>query len=101
MTPVSYDTILQCATSPHRCARRTSIGNRNGSIEILLGVGIVVVATALVAEFAPVFGLIDAATLLFVGVFNYVAYRDVFERRSDNAPLPVAADLLPGASARR
>ena len=74
---------------------------KNGSIEILLGIGIVVVAAALLAQFTPVFGLIDAATVLFVGVFNYVAYRDVFERRADNAPLPVASaapgEVSPGA----
>jgi hypothetical protein len=59
---------------------------KNGAMEILLGVGIVVVASAALAQIAPVFGLIDAATLLFIGVFNYVAYRDVFERCSDTAP---------------
>jgi hypothetical protein len=63
-----------------------SAARKNGSMEILLGVGIVVVAAAALAQIAPVLGLIDAATVLFVGVFNYVAYRDVFERRSGNAP---------------
>jgi hypothetical protein len=67
---------------------------KNGKIEILLGVGIVVVAMATLAQIAPVFGLIDAATVLFVGVFNYVAYRDVFERRSGNAPLQVAVGRM-------
>jgi hypothetical protein len=67
---------------------------KNGKIEILLGVGIVVVAMATLAQIAPVFGLIDATTVLFVGVFNYVAYRDVFERRSGNAPLQVAVGRM-------
>lgn len=75
----------------------TWAARKNGRMEILLGVGIVVVATATLAEVAPVFGLIDAATLLFAGVFNYVAYRDVFERRSGNVPQEIkqAPGLLP------
>jgi hypothetical protein len=73
---------------PPRQAHSLSMwaARKNGAMEILLGVGIVVVASAALAQIAPVFGLIDAATLLFIGVFNYVAYRDVFERRSDTAP---------------
>lgn len=36
----------------------------------------------------PLFGMTNAAFLVFMGVFNYVVYRDIFERRAQNAPLP-------------
>lgn len=60
--------------------------HKNGSVAIILGAGLIIVPPIMVAEVVPVFGLILATTLTFLGVFNYVAYRDVFERRADNEP---------------
>ena len=76
---------------PPRLARSLSMsaGRKNGTVAILLGVGIVVVAAAALAEIVPLFGLTEALAVVFVGVFNYVAYRDVFERRDTNVPQAV------------
>jgi hypothetical protein len=38
----------------------------------------------------PAYGLTTAAWIVFVGVLNYVAYRDIFERQSANSPKSVA-----------
>lgn len=43
------------------------------------------------ARAGPVGDIVSAAILVFVGVFNYVAYRDIFERRADYATEPVFA----------
>jgi hypothetical protein len=40
--------------------------------------------------FVPAFGMTTAAWIVFMGVLNYVAYRDIFERRSANLPKTVA-----------
>jgi hypothetical protein len=40
--------------------------------------------------FVPAFGLTSAAWIVFVGVLNYIAYRDIFERQSLNSPQAVA-----------
>lgn len=38
----------------------------------------------------PTYGFINAVWIVFVGVVNYVAYRDIFERRSENLPMTVS-----------
>ena len=38
----------------------------------------------------PAYGLTSAAWIVFMGVVNYVAYRDIFERRSENSPMIAA-----------
>jgi hypothetical protein len=44
-----------------------------------------------VLAFVPsFFGMTTAAWIVFMGVLNYVAYRDIFERRSANLPKAVA-----------
>ncbi len=54
-----------------------------------------VVALSLTADgFAragPVGEIVSAAIVIFIGVFNYVAYRDIFERRTDYATESVFA----------
>jgi hypothetical protein len=45
---------------------------------------------ALFGVFVPAFGMTTAAWIVFMGVLNYVAYRDIFERRSANLPKTVA-----------
>jgi len=35
---------------------------------------------------APAYGMTVAAFIVFMGTLNYVAYRDIFERRSENLP---------------
>jgi hypothetical protein len=44
-------------------------------------------AVAVVLQlFVPAFGMTSAAWIVFMGVLNYVAYRDIFERRFGNLP---------------
>lgn len=43
------------------------------------------------ARAGPVGDIVSAAILVFIGVFNYVAYRDIFERRTDYATESVLA----------
>ncbi len=53
-------------------------------------------ATAIIsggmAKLAPAFGMTQAFFLIFWGVLNYVVYRDIFERKTENEPAkaPVA-----------
>ncbi len=37
----------------------------------------------------PTYGIAEAASLVFLGTLSYVAYRDIFERRSENRPATV------------
>jgi hypothetical protein len=63
----------------------------NGRKEIRwLILGLLLVAAAL-QMFAPAYGLTVAVWLVFVGVLNYVAYRDIFEGQSANLPKSAAA----------
>jgi Flp pilus assembly protein protease CpaA len=39
-----------------------------------------------------------AAWIVFMGILNYVAYRDIFERRSANLPLVATAPIAVGES---
>jgi len=45
-------------------------------------------------QFVPAYGLTMATWVVFAGVLNYVAYRDIFERRSANLPQPAAVPLV-------
>ncbi|MGB6450856.1 MAG: hypothetical protein WBE92_08900 [Steroidobacteraceae bacterium] len=38
------------------------------------------------ASILPAFGLTESAFLVAAGIFNYIAYRDIFERRPENLP---------------
>jgi hypothetical protein len=62
----------------------------NGRKEIRwLILGLLFVA-AISEMFVPAFGLTIAAWIVFTGVLNYVAYRDIFERQSANSPQQAA-----------
>lgn len=58
----------------------------------------VMVLTVALSQIVPAFGMTTAATLVFLGVFNYVSYRDIFERRAQNAPLVAARSAAAGAA---
>jgi hypothetical protein len=61
----------------------------NGSSQInWLIVGVLCVGAPL--DLLPTYGLGDAALVVFMGTLNYVAYRDIFERRDENLPVSVA-----------
>jgi hypothetical protein len=62
----------------------------NGSSQISwLFVGVLCVGAPL--DLVPTYGLGDAALIVFTGALNYVAYRDIFERRDENLPVIVAS----------
>jgi len=48
-------------------------------------IGMMLVA-GIADSFVPAYGFTDAVWIVFVGVLNYVAYRDIFERQSANSP---------------
>jgi hypothetical protein len=62
----------------------------NGSIALILLIGALVLTAAALASAMPAYGMTTAACLVFIGVLNYVAYRDIFERRSGNLPKQAA-----------
>ncbi len=62
--------------------------NDRGKINSLI---IGVLFCGLPIELIPAYGMTEAALLVFMGTLTYVAYRDIFERRDENLPAPVAA----------
>jgi hypothetical protein len=62
----------------------------NGSIVLILLIGTLVLTADAVSSSVPAYGMTTAACLVFIGVLNYVAYRDIFERRSGNLPKQAA-----------
>jgi hypothetical protein len=84
---------------PHIQASEAGVLSRrasqlNGRTVLLLFVAAIALGGVAVATVLPLFGLTDAALLVFLGILNYVAYRDIFERRSENAPQLASAAYL-------
>ena len=73
--------------------RAAEINDRREFLKLQLVVGLLGVVLSLV----PSFGVTAAAWVVFMGILNYVAYRDIFERRASNnpveAPSPAPARL--------
>ncbi len=63
----------------------------NGEWLIVLFVGALSLTADGFALAGPAGDIVSAAILVFTGVFNYVAYRDIFERRTDYASESVFA----------
>jgi hypothetical protein len=55
--------------------------------------GRMLVVAGVLQAFVPAYGMTMAAWLVFAGVLNYVAYRDIFERRSSPLPTPAEAEV--------
>lgn len=73
--------------SPWRCRLLSRQASKlNGELVIWLIAAIVVLSTGVLASIAPAYGLTNSLLVVFLGVFNYVVYRDIFERRSGNLP---------------
>jgi hypothetical protein len=66
----------------------------NGELVTWIFISIVAVGANAVASVAPAYGMTAATSLVFLGVFNFVAYRDIFERRDANLPRVVAIAAL-------
>jgi hypothetical protein len=79
--------VLASGISPGNAARLSRQASEiNGSITLTMLIGIVVLTAGALASAMPAYGMTTAAFLVFIGVLNYVAYRDVFEGRSGNMP---------------
>jgi hypothetical protein len=63
----------------------------NDYMTMMLFVGITALVADGLASVAPAYGMTMAASIVFLGVFNYIAYRDIFERRSGNLPKAVVS----------
>jgi hypothetical protein len=62
----------------------------NGEFVIWIFTGTMVVGANILIAVAPAYGMTIAAFIVFMGTLNYVAYRDIFERRSENLPKTIA-----------
>jgi hypothetical protein len=56
----------------------------NGFVTVLTMTTILAIGAIYLASVIPAYGMTTAAFLVIFGVLNYVAYRDIFERRSEN-----------------
>jgi hypothetical protein len=79
-------------------SRRAS--SLNDYLTMLWFVGTAALIADKFASVAPAYGMTMAASIVFLGVFNYVAYRDIFERRSGNLPKTVASAARTDAGAQ-
>jgi hypothetical protein len=62
----------------------------NDNIIVMTFVGCVVIFADSLSAVLPAYGMTMACFLVFLGVFNYVGYRDIFEGRARNAPVASA-----------
>jgi hypothetical protein len=66
----------------------------NGGGLLIILIGVLVLSAGALVSAVPAYGMTSAAFLVFMGVLNYVAYRDIFERRSGNLPKQVAGPQI-------
>ena len=62
-------------------------------------VAIMALTSKTLASAFPVYGMATGSILVFLGVFSYVAFRDIFEGRASKLPKLVAAASTPSYSA--
>jgi hypothetical protein len=67
--------------------RATELNDRREFMRLQLLVALIGLALSLI----PSYGVSEAAWVVFMGILNYVAYRDIFERRASNSPIEVPA----------
>lgn len=65
------------------CQLSKKASRLNGEWLIVLFVAALSLTADGFARAGPAGDIVSAAILVFIGVFNYVAYRDIFERRAD------------------
>jgi hypothetical protein len=73
------------------CQLSKNASRLNGEWVIVLFVAALSLTADGFARAGPAGDIVSAAILVFIGVFNYVAYRDIFERRTDYAAESVFA----------
>ena len=67
----------------------------NGWMVIVLFIGALAIGADALASVVPAYGMTTAAFLVFMGALSYVAYRDIFERRSGNLPQAASPQRVP------
>lgn len=65
----------------------------NGELAIWTFIGTLVVGANLLVALVPAYGMTAAAFIVFMGILNYVAYRDIFEHRAENLPKTIAREV--------
>ncbi len=86
-------------SAPHARSLALRADRINGLPTIIFMTAVLAISAVYVTSAAPAYGMTTAAFLVFLGVLNYVAYRDMFERRADNLPQQAAAPQRAGAVA--
>ncbi len=69
-------------------------------LTIMTMTGILAVGAIYLSSAIPAYGMTTAAFLVFFGVLNYVAYRDIFERRGENLPEQIMTPQATGVLCR-
>lgn len=90
-----FPLLLHAARAPwnllYHLSRRAA--RMNDNIIVMTFVGCVVILADSLSAVLPAYGMTMACFLVFLGVFNYVGYRDIFEGRTKNAPVASAQPL--------
>jgi hypothetical protein len=73
-------------SAPHASSLSRKADKINGLVTILTMTTVLAIGAIYLTSAIPAYGMSTAAFLVFFGVLNYVAYRDIFERRSENLP---------------
>jgi hypothetical protein len=84
--------------SPTEARRLSRTATEVNDSTQMLNVVIIMTCLAIPLSLIPSYGMTEAAWLVFMGIVNYVAYRDIFERRDQN--LPVTARVALGQASR-
>lgn len=89
-----FPLLLHAAKAPwtvlyHLSRRAAQLNN----IIVMTFVGCVVILADSLSAVLPAYGMTMACCLVFLGVFNYVGYRDIFEGRTRNAPVATVQHL--------
>ena len=63
-----------------------SASDKNGRFMTWIFVALLSLGASALAAIAPAYGMTEAGFLVLLGLFNFVAFRDIFERRAGNLP---------------
>ncbi len=76
--------------SPKEARRLSRTATQVNNPKQMLNVVLIMLCIAWPLSLLPSYGMTEAAWLVFMGILNYVAYRDIFERRDENLPAKAA-----------